>query len=65
LQSLQAGAPQVGFELGEHVQHVEGALAGGRAGIDRLLGRLEAGTASPDGANDVLKVTDAPGDRCG
>ena len=33
-------APQVRFELGEYAEHVEEALAGGRAGIDRLLGRL-------------------------
>ena len=32
-------APQVGLELGEDAQHVEEALAGGRAGVDRLLGR--------------------------
>ena len=33
-------APQVGFELCEDTQHVEEALAGGRAGVDRLLRRL-------------------------
>jgi hypothetical protein len=27
-------------ELGEHAEHVEKALAGGGAGVDRLLGRL-------------------------
>jgi hypothetical protein len=31
-------APEVGLELGEHAQHVEEALAGSRAGVDRLLG---------------------------
>jgi hypothetical protein len=34
-------AAQVRFELGEHADHVKEALAGGRAGVDRLLGRLE------------------------
>jgi hypothetical protein len=34
-------APQVGLELGEHPEHVEEALAGRGAGVDRLLGRLQ------------------------
>ena len=34
-------APQVRLELGEHAQHVEEALARGRAGVDWLRGRLE------------------------
>jgi hypothetical protein len=38
---------QVGLELGEHTQHVQEAFAGRRAGVDRLLRRLEAGAASP------------------
>jgi hypothetical protein len=37
------------------------ALAGGRAGVDRLLGGLETGTAGLHSADDVLKVTDAAG----
>jgi hypothetical protein len=55
-------APQVCLELGEDPEHVEEALAGGRAGIDRLLGRLQTVAAGPHGANDVLKVSDAPGE---
>jgi hypothetical protein len=34
-------APQVGFELGEHAQQVQEALAGRRAGVDRLFGGLQ------------------------
>ena len=30
-------APQVGFELGENAKHIEEALPGSRAGVDRLL----------------------------
>ena len=33
--------PQVRFEFGEHPKHVEECLAGSRALIDRLLGRLQ------------------------
>jgi hypothetical protein len=36
-------AAKVGLELGEHAEHVEEALAGGSAGVDGLLGLLEAG----------------------
>jgi hypothetical protein len=35
---------QVGLELGEHAKHIEEALAGGGAGVDRLLGRSQART---------------------
>jgi hypothetical protein len=54
-------AAQVGLELGEHAQHVEEALSGGGAGVDRLLGRLEGGAARADRADDVLQIADAPG----
>jgi hypothetical protein len=43
-------APQVGFELGEHAEHVEKALAGRRAGVDRLLGGLQRRAGGPYGA---------------
>jgi hypothetical protein len=52
-------APQV--RLGKHAEHVEEALAGGSACVDRLLGRLEGGAAGADCSNDVLKIADAPG----
>jgi hypothetical protein len=52
-------ATQVGFKLREHPQHVEEALAGGRAGVDRLLARLERCAARADLAYDVLQVTNA------
>jgi hypothetical protein len=54
-----AFAPQVGFELGEHAEHVEDALAGRGAGVDRLLGRLRAHAPRPNSANDVLQIADA------
>jgi hypothetical protein len=47
--------------LGEHTQHVQKALPGGRAGVDRLLGRHEAGAAPPNVPDDVLQVADASG----
>jgi hypothetical protein len=49
-------APQVGFELGEYAEHVEEALAGGRAGVDWLFRRRAAGAYR---ANDILQVADA------
>jgi hypothetical protein len=55
-------APQVGFELREDAQHVQEALAGGGAGVDRLLRGLQDRAARPDSANDVLKVSDASGE---
>jgi hypothetical protein len=54
-------AAKVGLELGEHALHAREALAGRRAGIDRLLRGLQDRAARPDSANDVLKVSDAPG----
>jgi hypothetical protein len=50
---------QVRLELGEHAQHVQQALAGGRAGVDPLL---QYRAARRDSANDVLKVSDASGE---
>jgi hypothetical protein len=41
---------------------VQEALAGRRAGADRVLGGLEDRAASPNRANDVLEVSDAPGE---
>src|ERR1700730_17615276 len=38
-------ATQIGFELGKHAKHIEKALAGGDARIDRLLCGLERCTA--------------------
>jgi hypothetical protein len=54
-------AKTICLELGEDPEHVQEALAGGRAGVDRLLGRLEAGAPPPNGPDDVLEVSDAPG----
>ena len=53
---------EVGLEFREHAEHVEETLAGGGAGIDRLLCRLQRGALGPHGANDVLQVTDAAGE---
>jgi hypothetical protein len=38
-------ATQIGFELREHAEHVQEALAGSGAGIDRLRGRSQRGAA--------------------
>jgi hypothetical protein len=51
---------KVGLELGEHAQHVEEGLPRGSACIYRLLGGLQAGTLGLYGANNILKITDAP-----
>lgn len=58
----QALAPQVRFELSEHAEHVQEALAGGRAGIDRLsVARNEAPAPSRSarcpGARRSIRVT--------
>jgi len=50
---------QVGLKLCEDAEHIEERLARGRAGIDRLLRRLEACALGLHGANDVLQVADA------
>jgi len=34
-------AAEIRLELGEHPKHVEEALAGGRGGVERLLGGIE------------------------
>ena len=52
---------QVGFELGEHPQHVEEGLAGGGAGIDGLLGGAQRDASGLEGAHDILQVADGPG----
>ena len=52
---------EIGFKLSEHAQHVEKGFAGGGAGIYRLLGCLQAGPLGLYGANDVLEITNAPG----
>src|SRR3954470_5951819 len=53
---------QVGLELREHPEHIEEALAGRAAGIDRLLGGLQRGALRLHGPNDVLQVSDAAGE---
>src|SRR5262249_20834770 len=53
---------QVRFEFGEHPEHIEEALSGGRAGIDRLFRRFERCAAGLHLAHDVLKVADAAGE---
>ena len=55
----RALATEVGFELGEHAEHIEKALTCRRAGIDGLLGRLERRAARADCAHNVLQVADA------
>jgi hypothetical protein len=51
-------APQVGFELGEDTEHIEEALAGGCAGIDRLLSGLQDRALRFEGADNILQVAD-------
>ena len=53
---------QIGFELGKDPQHVEERLAGGRAGIDRLLGRLEGHPFAAQLVDDVLQIFDRAGE---
>jgi hypothetical protein len=55
-------AAEICLELGEDTEHVEEALARGRVGIDRLLGRLHTRARRPDGADgadDVLQIFSA------
>jgi len=49
--------PEVGRELGKDTQHIEEALAGRGAGVDRLLGRLQSGALGLNRTRDVLQVT--------
>jgi hypothetical protein len=51
--------PKVGFEFRKYAEHVEKTFACCRAGVDRLLGRLQGRAASLHRAHDVLKVPDA------
>ena len=54
---------EIGFELSEHAKHVEKALAGRGACVDRLFGRFERGALGPDCSYDVLQVADRAGGR--
>ena len=62
-----AGFPRAGARaasssrIHEHAEHVEERLAGGRGGVDRLLGGLEADALGAELANDILQVADRPG----
>jgi hypothetical protein len=47
---------QIGFEFGEHTQHVEERLARRGAGIDWLFSRLQGDTSGLELVHDVLKV---------
>jgi hypothetical protein len=49
-------AAQIGLEFGEHAEHIEERLAGGGAGVDGLLRRLQRDTAGLELVHDVLKV---------
>jgi hypothetical protein len=49
---------QVGLELCEHTEHVEEALAGGSAGVDRLFGGFQARAFCFERADDVLQIAD-------
>ena len=49
-------AAQIGLEFGEHAEHVEERLAGGSAGVDRLLGCLQRDTPGLQLVHDVLQV---------
>jgi hypothetical protein len=55
-------APEVRLELGGHPEHVEEAIAGGGAGVDRLLRGLQDRAASPDSSDNILQVSDTPGE---
>jgi hypothetical protein len=50
-------AAEVRLELGEHAQHVEEALAGGGAGVDRLFGHLKLDATGPGTAIDMSSWT--------
>src|SRR5262245_66441991 len=52
-------ASEVRLELREHAQHVEERLAGGGAGIDRLLRSLEVNVLLAQLMHDVLEVPHA------
>jgi len=49
-------AAQIGLELREHPQHVKKRLAGCRASVDRLSGRLQGDTLGLELMHDVLEV---------
>jgi hypothetical protein len=51
-----AFAPEIIFELGEHPEHVEEALARGSAVVDRLLSRLEGDAALLKVVDDIFEV---------
>ena len=50
---------QVGLKLCEDAEHIEERLARGRAGIDRLLRRLEDRTLRFERADNILQIADA------
>jgi hypothetical protein len=54
---------EVRLKLGEHAEHVQEALAGGRAGIDRLLCRLERRPLFGSGriGTGVMSESNSPG----
>jgi hypothetical protein len=49
-------APEVRLELSEHAEHVEEAFAGGRAGVDRLLGCLKRGLRTMSCRSPMLRA---------
>jgi hypothetical protein len=53
-------AAQIGFEFGEHTEHVEKRLARRGTGVDRLFGRLQSDVLRFELVNDVLKVFQRP-----
>jgi peptidoglycan/LPS O-acetylase OafA/YrhL len=62
LSALAMSTGRMPCAFGEHAQHVQEALAGRRAGVDRLLRGLQNRAACAHSADDVLKVADAPGE---
>lgn len=53
---------QVGLELGKNAKHVEERLAGGGAGVDRLLGRLERHSPALQLMDDILQILHRTGE---
>jgi hypothetical protein len=54
-------AAQVSLELREHAEHIDEGLAGCGGGVDRLFGRLQAGSLAAECPHDVLQIPNGSG----
>ena len=57
-QKAVSGGPDTPLELGENAKHIEEALPGSRAGVDRLLRCSQTRALGLEGADDVLQIAD-------